>query len=419
VTAVRPCAAHLLADLHPNLSFAVTASAGAGSTVAAKRMVAVAARRALDELRAARPTSRPAGFVLPLYLPLWEQPGNWDHVLHVSMDAIPGIGRLRPDAAAAIASALRDDAGRGWRALVVADGTDRIGQPFLPGGQDSQDGQDGQDGQRDLVALLAGSAGQDGATWQPRLPAQIVLFGRIGSPAHQQAVHSLRRLRPGAVAEMQINPLSDKQIERFVAAVGGGMPSLAERNHELAANPLLLALSVIAGPSRGDFGAIDLFDRGLDVLLGERRDQRAVLAELAYRAAASKGLPAGVFGIRDIAAQGTLPAVQTALQAGDTDRALAYALDPKERCVLTSVQRDTHLLTTTRRGWRFFHDRLFAFLVADRIALRATARGPADGRSDDDLFGALAGHLGDPQWADVIEATGRLIELAGPSAGPA
>ena len=71
-----------------------------------------------------------------------------------------------------------------------------------------------------------------------------------------------------------------------------------------------------------------------------------------------------------------------------------------------------HLLTASGAGWRFFHDRAFAFLVADRVARHGLEE---PGPDDDDLFGALAPHLGDPLWADVIEATGRLLELHAPA----
>jgi hypothetical protein len=204
---------------------------------------------------------------------------------------------------------------------------------------------------------------------------------------------------------MRLEPLSDREIARFVAAAAGGPSVLADWNRDLAANPLLLAL----GHPSSDCVATDLFDRGLDVLLGSRRDQRAVLAEIAYRAAGSKGEPAGEFRIRDIAAPGTEMAVEEALAAKDDERALMNALHMEERHAFVCAQTVTHLLTACPRGWRFFHDRVFAFLVADRIVRHA-----ADADDDDALFGTLGRHLGDPFWADAVEATGRLLELRDP-----
>lgn len=86
---------------------------------------------------------------------------------------------------------------------------------------------------------------------------------------------------------------------------------------------------------------------------------------------------------------------------------MAFALKLDERRSFKSAEEDTHLLTASGGGWRFFHDRIFAFLVADRVARHALE----DAGSDDDAFGRLGPHLGDPLWTDVFEATGRLLEL--------
>jgi hypothetical protein len=157
-----------------------------------------------------------------------------------------------------------------------------------------------------------------------------------------------------------------------------------------------------------------LFHRGLDVLLGDHKDERALLAEIAFRAASSKGQPAGEFTLRDIAPALDLAYVDDALAKQDTDRALVLALAPlNERLAFLSADHDTHLLTASLTGWRFFHDRAFAFLVADRIARRAVAgpRGPGGQEDDHQLFGVIGEHLGHPFWTDVVEATGRLLEL--------
>ena len=142
---------------------------------------------------------------------------------------------------------------------------------------------------------------------------------------------------------------------------------------------------------------------------------RRFLAEIAFRAAVAKGVPVGEFTLTDIAT-GSVAAVEFALQEDDIQRAMAVALDLAERRSFQSAEEDTHLLTASGGGWRFFHDRIFAFLVADRVARHALE----DALSDDDAFGELGAHLGDPLWTDVIEATGRLLELrSGAPASPA
>lgn len=403
--AVQPCAAHLLAETYPDVSFAISADPGAGCTVTAKRIVAEAARVALDSLRAVEPNASSTAITLPFYLPVRELPDSWEHLVLGAVDAVPALSD-KLDVTAALAKALRGVTRGGYRALVVVDGTDRT---------EPADSEGGQRAMSDLVALIAGSAAAGGPTWQPTLPIQLVLCGRADSPAHQQAVASLRRLRggpTGSVAAVELRPLGDRQIDRFLAAFGLPPPS-ADLDRDLAANPLLLALSVVAGHSSSDRGAADLFDRGLDVLLGADRDQRAPLAEVAFRAAISTGHPAGEFSIRDIATPGSTAEVDAALLEGDTDRALTAGLDKRERTAVTSAVQVTHLLTKTPAGWRFFHDRAFAFLVADRIA-RSAAQAASDATASDDVvFGVLGDHLGDPAWAEVVEATGRLLELHG------
>ena len=103
--------------------------------------------------------------------------------------------------------------------------------------------------------------------------------------------------------------------------------------------------------------------------------------------------------------------MEEALASNDTGRALALALTRDQRRVFQSAEQETHLITACSGGWRFFHDRAFAFLVADRIARRAAEEPGADS----DHFGMLGPHLADPLWTDVIEATGRLLELAPPA----
>jgi len=164
----------------------------------------------------------------------------------------------------------------------------------------------------------------------------------------------------------------------------------------------------------GETGPVDLFDRAVGVLLGERGDDRRQLAEFAFRAALAKGVPAGNFTLADIAQAQAREQVQSALASGDLALALVNGLRPAEREAFARAQRDTHLLTASSGGWRFFHDRAFAFLVADRIARNAVE----DEGSDDDHFAVLGQYLGDPLWADVIEAVGRLLELRAAAGGP-
>ena len=91
---VPPCPAHQLASLYPGYSFAVSADAGGGNTMAAKRMVASAARRALDGLRALGSDDRFPGFTLPLYVPLGTLPTTWDGVVQRRGAAGPRRARL-------------------------------------------------------------------------------------------------------------------------------------------------------------------------------------------------------------------------------------------------------------------------------------------------------------------------------------
>jgi hypothetical protein len=397
---IPPCPAHQLASLYPGYSFAVSADAGGGNTMAAKRMVALAARRALDGLRALGSEDRFAGFTLPLYVPLGTLPTTWDGVVQASVAALPALTEPGLEVAVALANTLRADSPRPWRALVVVDGTDRThrsGSSALA------------DRERDFVALVTSSPHQTHPGWRPSRPAQVVLCGRHGSPAHHRAAEALRRERPDAVATMGLDPLTGAEIDRYVASLSTSGTSLTGRARDLATNPLLLTLSVIAGKPRpaGEGDSTDLLDRVIDVLLGAAVDDRRYLAEIAFRAAVAKRQPVGEFTLADIAARGSELAVELALADNDTERAMAIALDRHERQAFQSAEEETHLLTASGAGWRFFHDRAFAFLVADRIARRA-AEHPGSG---DELFGELGSHLGDALWTDVIEATGRLLEL--------
>lgn len=397
---ISPCPAHMLPSLYPGYSFNIGADAGGGNTMAAKRMVAEAARRALDRLRTLRQDAHPPDFTLPLYLPLGDIPASWDHLVQASVTAVPGLAEPGLEVAAALAAALRADALRAWRPLLVVDGTDRTGR----GSGDPTIGRE-----RDLVALITGSPSHGYPGWQPRLPSQVVLCGRNGSPAHHRAAEALRQERPDSTATMALDPLNAQEIDRYVRSLSDPPIFLTGKARDLAANPLFLTLSVIAGrPHAGDEGSTDLLDRVIDVLLGEQSAHRRFLAEFAFRAAVAKGEPAGEFTLADIARPGSAAPVEAALSEGDTERAMAVALERNERRSLQSAVEDTHLLTASGGGWCFFHDRAFAFLVADRIAWHA-----AENRdlADDDLFGGLAPHLGDPVWTDVIEATGRLLEL--------
>jgi len=237
----------------------------------------------------------------------------------------------------------------------------------------------------------------------------VVVWGWHGSPAQHGAAVALRRERPDAVATMGLDPLTGAEIDRYVASLSTAGSLLTGRARDLATNPLLLTLSVIAGkPQRaGEGDSTDLLDRVIDVLLGAAADDRRYLAEIAFRAAVAKRQPVGEFTLADIAAQGSELAVELALADNDTERAMAIALDRHERQAFQSAEEETHLLTASGAGWRFFHDRAFAFLVADRVA-RHAAEDPGSG---DELFGELGSHLGDALWTDVIEATGRLLEL--------
>jgi Lon protease (S16) C-terminal proteolytic domain len=400
---VPPCPAHQLASMYPGYSFAVSADAGGGNTMAAKRMVALAARRALDGLRALGSEDRFVGFTLPLYVPLGTLPTTWDGVVQASVAALPALAEPGLEVAVALASTLRADNPRPWRPLVVVDGTDRTHRSGSSAVADKE---------RDFVALVTSSPHQSHPGWRPSRPAQVVLCGRHGSPAHHRAAEALRRERPDAVATMGLDPLTGAEIDRYVASLSTARISLTGKARDLATNPLLLTLSVIAGKPRpaGEGDSTDLLDRVIDVLLGAETGHRRYLAEIAFRAAVAKRQPVGEFTLADIAARGSESAVELALADNDTERAMAIALDRHERQAFQSAEEETHLLTASRSsgaGWRFFHDRAFAFLVADRVA-RHAAEDPGSG---DELFGELGSHLGDALWTDVIEATGRLLEL--------
>jgi hypothetical protein len=396
---IPPCPAHLLPSTYPGYSFAISGDAGGGNTMAAKRMVAEAARRALDGLRVLGGEDRVPAFTLPLYVPLGELPATWDSLVQASVAALPALAEPGLEVAAALASTLRVDNPRPWRALVVVDGTDRTRRSGSGSGADKE---------RDFVALVTGGPHQSHPGWRPSRPAQVVLCGRNGSPAHHRAAEALRHERPESTATMVLDPLTGEEIDRYVASLSAGPVSLTGQSRDLAANPLLLTLSVIAGrPHAGDGDATDLLDRVIDVLLGAESGHRRFLAEIAFRAAVAKRQPVGEFTLADIATKGSETAVELALADNDTERAMAIALDRDERRAFQSAEEETHLLTASGVGWRFFHDRAFAFLVADRVA-RHAAEEPESG---DELFGVLGSHLGDLLWTDVIEATGRLLEL--------
>jgi Lon protease (S16) C-terminal proteolytic domain len=397
---VPPCPAHQLASLYPSYSFAVSADAGGGNTMSAKRMVASAARRALDGLRALGSEDRFPGFTLPLYVPLGALPTTWDGVVQASVAALPALAEPGLEVAVALANTLRADNPRPWRALVVVDGTDRTHRSGSSAVADKE---------RDFVALVTSSPHRSHPGWRPSRPAQVVLCGRHGSPAHHRAAEALRHERPDTTATMGLDPLTGAEIDRYVASLSTTGISLTGKARDLATNPLLLTLSVIAGkPQRaGEGDSTDLLDRVIDVLLGAEADHRRYLAEIAFRAAVAKRQPVSDFTLADIAARGSESAVELALADNDTERAMAIALDRHERQAFQSAEEETHLLTASGAGWRFFHDRAFAFLVADRVA-RHAAEDPGSG---DELFGELGSHLGDALWTDVIEATGRLLEL--------
>jgi hypothetical protein len=396
---IPPCPAHLLASTYPGYSFSISGDAGGGNTMAAKRMVAEAARRALDGLRVLGGEDRVPGLTLPLYVPLGELPATWDSLVQASVAALPALAEPGLEIAAALASALRADNPRPWRALVVVDGTDRTRRNGSGSGADKE---------RDFVALVTGRPHQSHPGWRPSRPAQVVLCGRNGSPAQHRAAEALRHERPESTATMILDPLTGEEIDRYVGSLSAGPISLTGQSRDLAANPLLLTLSVIAGrPHAGDGDSTDLLDRVIDVLLGAESGHRRFLAEIAFRAAVAKHQPVGEFTLADIATKGSEAAVELALADNDTERAMAIALDRDERRAFQSAESETYLLTVSGVGWRFFHDRAFAFLVADRVARHAAE----DPQSGDELFGELGSHLGDPLWTDVIEATGRLLEL--------
>jgi len=209
---------------------------------------------------------------------------------------------------------------------------------------------------------------------------------------------------------MRLDPLAAAEIDRFLDCISNGKLTLAGPARDLAANPLLLTLSVIVGhPRIGEADATELFDRGIDVLLGQAGQHRRFLAEIAFRAAVAKGTPAGEFTLSDLALPADKAAVDEALAlpVPDRDKAWTTALSLDERSAITSAEAESHLLTTVGGGWRYFHDRALAFLAADRVATCALA-GDAP---EDEVFGMLGRHLADPFWADVVEATGRLLEL--------
>ena len=394
---ISPCPAHLLASTYPGYSFTISGDGGGGNTVAAKRMVAEAARQALSGLRALGEEQRLPGFTLPLYLPLGDLPTSWDTLVQASVAALPALAEPGLEVAAAVASALRADAPRTWHPLLVVDGTDRTGLGNSgPGGEK----------ERDFAAVVACDAHHGYQGWRPSRSPQVVLCGRNGSPAHRRVADALRRERPDSIVTVALDPLGAKEIDRYVRSLSDKPMSLTGKARDLAANPLFLTLSVIAGqPRSGESDSTNLLDRAIDVLLGDEAGHRRFLAEIAFRAAAAKGEP-GEFTLTDIAT-GPAAAVEWALRENDIQRAMAIALELQERRSFQSAEEDTHLLTASGAGWRFFHDRIFAFLVADRVARHALE----DVLTDDDAFGELGAHLGDPLWTEVIEATARLLEL--------
>jgi hypothetical protein len=396
---ISPCPAHLLASSYPGCSFAISADAGGGNSTAAKRMVAEAARQSLDQLRALGGNDRTQGYVLPLYLPLGDLPASWDSLIQASVTTLPALAAPALEVGAALVSVLGPSGPRTWRTLLVVDGTDRPRRGGNVVGADQE---------RDFVALITGRTLPGRPDWRPSLPPQVVLCGRNGSVAHRRSAEALLRERPGAAAAMALDPLSGPEIDRYVGSLALTPLSLNGKARDLATNPLLLALSVIAGrPHAGDGDSTDLLDRVIDVLLGAGTGHRRFLAEIAFRAAVAKREPAGEFTLTDIAIPESADAVRRALTAGDADLARAMALGQDERRALQSAEEETHLLTSSGNGWRFFHDRIFAFLVADRIARRAAE----DEGRDDEVFGELSLHLGDPLWTEAIEAIGRLLEL--------
>ncbi len=394
---VAACPAHLLARSYPDYSFVISAGGGCGKTIAAKRIVADAAGQALDALNP-RPGHHPGTVTIPLYLPLGELPANWDELVRASVAALPQINGSHLEIGAALTAAFTGATSLCCRPLVVVDGT------HWTRSDENLD----RHKVRELVALVAANPGSKrGAGWWPERASQVVLCGRSESRRHQRAAEALRRERPGWMVTMGLDPLSDSEIDRFVTSLSGREVPAASRPWSLVSNPLLLALSVVAGGADIDSDPADVFDRGINVLLDGNDVHRGALAEIAFRAASARLAPVGDFTLTDIAAPAARDVVADALAHGDTLRAWAMALDHDERDAFEHAERATHLLSAAGRGWRFFHDRAFAFLVADRIARRALTEPSAA----DELFGTLAPHLGHPLWADTLEATGRLLEL--------
>ena len=234
--------------------------------MAAKRMVAEAARPALDGLRAARrsehrfpvspcrSTSRPGTL-----------PTSWDACVQASVARLPTsqspAGRRR--------GAGQRPSGRRpatWRALVVVDGTDRTGRAAAASAATGT-------GFRRHATQAVRTQGHPG--WQPSLPAAdgAVRQGpaaprtrtgplwRCGASGRSRRDHGARPARRSA------------EIERYVAAFGRARSRRPEGT-DLAANPLLLALDVIAGHRPARRRSTDLFDRVIDVLLGDSRGHR-------------------------------------------------------------------------------------------------------------------------------------------------
>ena len=179
---ISPCPAHLLASTYPGYSFAISADAGGGNTMAAKRMVAEAARQALSGLRALAKSSACPGSPFPSTFPSGNLPTSWDSLVQASVAALPALAEPGLEIAAALASALRADAPRMWQPLLVVDGTDRTGR----GNSDSNG-----EKERDFVALVTGRPHHGYRGWRPGRPPQVVLCGRNGSPAHRRAADGL------------------------------------------------------------------------------------------------------------------------------------------------------------------------------------------------------------------------------------
>ena len=227
----------------------------------------------------------------------------------------------------------------------------------------------------------------------------------------------MRRERPARTVTMALDPLGTQEIDHYVRSLSDKPISLTGKARDLAANPLFLTLSVIAGqPRAGESDSTNLLDRAIDVLLGDEARAssfpgRDRIPGGGGQGRAGRRIHPDRYRHRISRGGGIRASRKTTCQ-----RAMAIALDLDERRSFQSAEEDTHLLTASGGGWRFFHDRIFAFLVADRVARHALEDAP----SDDDAFGELGAHLGDPLWTDVIEATGRLLELrSGAPAPPA